>query len=575
MPYIVQEIIEENPDLVTAKADEPVHDALVRMVANDFSQLPIVDEDKKPDGMITSESILKAVSNLNVGLDQLFVSDAWTKAESVRDDSDLFEVLNRLEETYAVLVVDGEECLKGIVTNYDSARYFRRRAEDMMHVQDIETLIKDYIQAAYKDDEDEVDEGKLAQAIQRITSSGKDQQETFEKALRHYLTLQKGSGIKAKPDQEYLEEVLNKHYKIERSPKQFEHLTLNEYITLLLHEDRWEHYRHVFNKDRNKVHELFDNVRKTRNSLAHFREEITQEQSEKLRWVSDWLARRMDKLNDVFATETILQEVKIRETPPQAYYTVEEDEPDEIVPAEDEAEPGESRYAPLAIWLQNQQPRKNLVKPTFTKIEKIIGGPLPESAYKHRSWWVNDSANNVQAQQWLDVGWRMSSINMTKQVVRFSRMRDRQRAYIEFYNSLLTKLRNQPGFKNINVGPNGGNWHLIESINGLASFTLAFGRGDKFRIELYIDSGDQTLNKKLYDGLEHQRESIEQALGRKLLWQRLDKRRASRIAIVFEDARVISLPSERDDLQRRVIPATVEFRKIMLPRVQEVGKGLV
>ncbi len=56
MPYIVQEIIEENPDLVMARADEPLLDALSRMIEHDFSQLPIVDDAGKPDGMITSDS---------------------------------------------------------------------------------------------------------------------------------------------------------------------------------------------------------------------------------------------------------------------------------------------------------------------------------------------------------------------------------------------------------------------------------------------------------------------------------------------------------------------------------------
>ena len=577
MPYSVQEIIKENPDLVTAKADESVQDALARMIEHDFSQLPIVDEDYQPDGMVTPESILRALNNFGVGLDRLLVSHARIKADSFRDDSDLFELLDRLKDTYAVLIVDGQGCLKGIVTNYDSTEYFRRRAEDLMLVEDVETSLKDYIQAAYKDDEDEVDETKLTEAVQSITSSGKDQQNIFERALIHYLTLQNGSGVK--PNREWLEQVLNKHYKFERQSKLFDDLTLDEYIKLLLRKEGWERYRPIFNLDRAAIRNLLNKVRDTRNALAHFQGEISLAQRKNLHFAADWLGQYVDMINDVFATEAVPQTLVIRETAPHKYYTTKDQTLDEIVPAEDEAEPGESRYAPLAIWLQNQHPSKNLVKPTFSKIEEIIGGPLPASAYNHRAWWANDSVGHVQSQQWLDVGWRVSSINMSTQVVRFSRMRDRQKAYIDFYSSLLTELQKQPGFKNINVAPNGSNWHLVESVavngEGLASFTLAFGRGKKFRIELYIDDGDKSHNEKLYDGLERQRGPIEQALRRDLLWQLLDKRRASRIAIVFENVRVNSLRSKLDELQRQAIPAIVEFREVMLPRVQEVGKEVV
>lgn len=577
MPYIVQEIIKENPDLVTVRGDESVQAALALMIEHEFSQLPIVDENDKPDGMITSESILHAINRFGVDLENLIVDHARIKAKTVRDDSDLFELLDRLRDTYAVLIVDGDGCLTGIVTNYDSAEYFRRRAEDIMHVEDIESLIKEYIQASYKNGDEEVDEARLSAAIQKITRSDKEQQETFLRALRHYLRLQTGKG--AKPDPDTLDEVLNRHYKKEQPPRKFDQLTLNEYIALLLQDYSWRRYRPIFNLDRNTVRNLLERVRDTRNTLAHFRGEINQIQREQLRWTSKWLARHMDAIDNAFSDTVETPELALRETAPVQYYSVPIKDPAEIVPAEDEAEPGESRYASLAIWLQNQPPRKNLVKPSFSDIEKIIGGLLPPSAYEHRAWWANDSVGHVQSQQWLDVGWRVSSINMTSQVVRFSRMRDRQKAYIDFFSGLLNELRRQPGLKNIYSSPSGVSWHLLESIavkgTGLASFTLAFGRGKKFRIELYIDSGDRAINKQLFDGLKKQQEEIEKELDQSLLWQRLDKKRASRIAIVFENVQIISLQSELDALQRKAIPATVEFRKVMLPRAQQVGRKIV
>ena len=140
MPFIVQELIEENPNVVSARLKEPVQTVLARMIEHDFSQIPIIDDERRPVGMITHESILRALNHFGVGLDKLLVEHARVRADMFRSDADLFELLDRLQATYAVLIVDGERRLTGIVTNYDTAEYFRRRAEDMMLVEDIETM---------------------------------------------------------------------------------------------------------------------------------------------------------------------------------------------------------------------------------------------------------------------------------------------------------------------------------------------------------------------------------------------------------------------------------------------------
>lgn len=50
------------------------------------------------------------------------------------------------------------------------------------------------------------------------------------------------------------------------------------------------------------------------------------------------------------------------------------------------------------------------------------------------------------------------------------------------------------------------------------------------RVELYIDTGDGITNKKAFDALLAQRDSIEAEIGDTLSWERLDSARASRIA---------------------------------------------
>ncbi|MCA9957298.1 MAG: CBS domain-containing protein, partial [Anaerolineales bacterium] len=76
MPFIVQELIEENPNVVSARLKEPVQTVLARMIEHDFSQIPIIDDERRPVGMITHESILRALNHFGVGLDKLLVEHA-------------------------------------------------------------------------------------------------------------------------------------------------------------------------------------------------------------------------------------------------------------------------------------------------------------------------------------------------------------------------------------------------------------------------------------------------------------------------------------------------------------------
>ncbi len=55
----------------------------------------------------------------------------------------------------------------------------------------------------------------------------------------------------------------------------------------------------------------------------------------------------------------------------------------------------------------------------LAEIERIVSW-LPPSAFRERAWWHNDPST-IQARTWLDAGWRVTSINIRTQRVRFSR----------------------------------------------------------------------------------------------------------------------------------------------------------
>lgn len=74
-----------------------------------------------------------------------------------------------------------------------------------------------------------------------------------------------------------------------------------------------------------------------------------------------------------------------------------------------------------------------------------------------------------------------------------------------------------------------GNWVSFAS-GPFGYWALSAAEQSRLRVEAYLDTGDQADNKHLFDILASEAERWEQAIGEELSWERLDSRRASRIA---------------------------------------------
>lgn len=505
MPFTVQDLIEGHPAPVTARPNEPGLAALQRMFEHDFSQLPVVDTDNRPQGMITGESILRAMSIFELPLDKLRVLDATVKAQNFRNDANLFELLDALRDTYTVLIIDGDHRLIGIVTSYDTTEYFRRRAEDMMLVEDVETTLKDYVQAAFAGAE----QIKLDGLIHHTTDSDKTLHENFRKALMHYMNLDSTLSGKVTIQDSLCDQVFAQHLASKQKAKGFDDLTLHQYIDLFLHDDTWAYCGTIFELDRKAIRHLLHEIRQIRNDLAHFRAEILATQREKLHFCAEWLARHQAIAANVLAS-------------PQAdvsaisnqLSTSDQMSPDLIL-IEEEPDPQGSRYAPLATWLQSQPTNQDRVQLSFQKIEEIIGVPLPPSARQHRSWWANDSSGHIQAQQWLDVGWRVAPVNMNEEKVTFARIKEREKAYIDFFSDFQRKL-GKTDFPLKELSPDGASWLPIAALpqgGPQRSYILvSFTRDKRFRVEFYIDVFDQEKNKLVFDQLFTEKDKFEEML---------------------------------------------------------------
>lgn len=536
MPYPVQNLIEDRGEPISVHPNDTAERALGLMIEHDFSQLPVIDESMMPLGMVTHESILRALANFRLQIDALRVADALVKAPIYNPEDDLFDLLDRLRDTNSVLIVDSEGRLIGIVTSYDSTEYFRRRAEDLMLVEDIESTIKDLITSAFIKSDGSIDEVGLSQAISDIVSSKSILENRYRGAITKYVTL--SGGTASELDQSALQGTLD-DLTSNHKQKSFDKLSFNEYIDLFLSKDRWGYYEKYIPVDPKSIRKFLDDVRETRNSLAHFRGEISASQRDQLKFAADWLARYQIPIEIQLPVETeILKEEEFSVLEPKDEYLSEAEKVSEIIPTEESLSRGDSRYTPMITKLESIPGSKDRVQFTFQEIENIIMGDLPPSAKKHRAWWANDAVGHAHSRAWLNAGWRVSFISMSSEKVTFMRVRERENAYIKFFSVLLDELGKIASFEVKESSPDGTNWIVVYTLPEggpqMAILVYSFARDKRFRVELYIDTGDEERNKQVFDQIYSEKSLIETEVGETLNWERMDDKRASRIALYHD-----------------------------------------
>src|ERR1043166_914199 len=576
MATLIEQLTCDQPELVTVSPYATLQEAIALMIEHDFSQLPIVEDGKpygNPASFVTSTSIARALRYFGTPLKGLRVRDAVVPARTVSADEDLFSKMDDLLDAYAVLVLNPDGTIAGIVTNYDTTHYFRRRAEDMLLVEDIETTLKDHVRAAYGGGEDDPD-GPLQKAIDALSSFVDNIQNDCRKSFHRFCASKSIQAAEAD-----VREVVDKPFAGTKGNRKFDDLTLNEYIQLARKEEAWKVLGPQFVISDKAFLEMLEGVRKTRNKLMHFRPDITPVERDNLRFCAQWFKNyppltpeeECGDVEDKIRAEIpahdrqdMLVEVELK--------GIEEDISEGADNSTD-AEPVESKYAPLAAFLSKLPKSQERITLTFDQIEEIIKDQLPAAAREHRSWWANDSTTHVQSGQWLKVNWRVVTINMTGEKVVFARARDRERAYISFFSAVQNRLREHAEFPLHPTNPTGISWLVLVSFPERKSWLiLSFALRQRLRLEYYIDTGDKEENKRVFDALSVHRTLIEGELGQPLEWEPLQKKRASRIALYTEGS-ITDEPEKLAGLIEWAVENAVRFYNVisgLLPEIKEV-----
>lgn len=161
MPATIGDILKTKPELITTTLDVMLYAALELMIRYDYSQLPVLDGEGRPIGIVTSDSVVRAIHHFGMILREPKDDAVKARQPRVRDvmlreietcqpEDEVFRVHRQLRDVSSVLVVDPQKRLIGIVTGYDTTEYLRQRVQDIVFVQDIEDRLKDYVRLAFR-----------------------------------------------------------------------------------------------------------------------------------------------------------------------------------------------------------------------------------------------------------------------------------------------------------------------------------------------------------------------------------------------------------------------------------------
>jgi hypothetical protein len=99
-------------------------------------------------------------------------------------------------------------------------------------------------------------------------------------------------------------------------------------------------------------------------------------------------------------------------------------------------------------------------------------------------------------------------------------------------------------------------------------YSVSFTQNNQVRAELYIDVGDAAKNKHLFDWLQQQQPTIQPQFTATLQWERLDTRRASRIAL-YRDGAIFNDVSTLEAIEQWCIDSLLQLRKVFDPYLKQ------
>ena len=138
--------------------------------------------------------------------------------------------------------------------------------------------------------------------------------------------------------------------------------------------------------------------------------------------------------------------------------------------------------------------------------------------------------------------------------------------YKQFFQLVLDDLREKKFSNAQKAQPQ--NWYTFSSgINGF-SISINFSKRSTARVELYIDCGDVEKNKSRFDKLFSDKDNIESELKQQLLWERLEDKQASRVAVEIKGT-INDTEEELEKIRVWMIKYVIIFKSFFVKYIKE------
>jgi CBS domain-containing protein len=158
----VMRLLKDRPEPTCIGRQNTVEAALKLMIEMDFSQLPVVDDRDDLLGLISEQSISRTLFHMEsqpsqrkdeVRLLSLTVDHCMDQPITLQPGDDFMRALRLLNDHYALVVVADNHPI-GILTDFDTTRFFHDLYGTQLHIHKIELMLREYIKRAFPTEEE-------------------------------------------------------------------------------------------------------------------------------------------------------------------------------------------------------------------------------------------------------------------------------------------------------------------------------------------------------------------------------------------------------------------------------------
>lgn len=145
-------------------------------------------------------------------------------------------------------------------------------------------------------------------------------------------------------------------------------------------------------------------------------------------------------------------------------------------------------------------------------------------------------------------------------------------AYRLFFQKLLDELRDKHKFTNARAGQP-QNWYSFAAGTNGFKYGMSFANSAELRAELYIDFKDEARNIAAFEQLESDKVAIETQFGGPLRWERLDGKRACRVA-AYTAGEITDSAEDLEQHRAWAVAQLLRLKQVFGPRLPTLAKAV-